>query len=131
MLTKKDTYTLLELLIDANKKILLNVHIMNQGNDGAAKIITNQKDIEDQDVSILMKEFKNRNIIEYKAAQREKDIVEQQLIDFPKSPKSLHYEIFVQDVIAYFNKWFRENEIKLKTPGFFPWTLPSNTSQNR
>ena len=77
------------------------------------------------------KVYEDMNITVYKTAEREKDIVEQQLIDFPKSPKSLHYEIFVQDVIAYFNKWFRENEIKLKTPGFFPWTLPSNTSQNR
>ena len=51
MLTKKDTYTLHELLIDDNKKTtLLNVHTMKQGNDGSAEIDTNPKDIEDQDV---------------------------------------------------------------------------------
>ena len=37
MLTKKDTYTLHELLIDANEKTQSYVHIMKQGNDGSAE----------------------------------------------------------------------------------------------
>ena len=81
MLTKKDTYTLHELLIDDNETTLLNIHIMKQGNDGSAEIDTNSKDIEDQDVEKMKKVYEDMNITVYKTAEREKDIVEQQLID--------------------------------------------------
>ena len=112
MLTKKDTYTLHELLIDDNKKTtLLNVHTMKQGNDGSAEIDTNPIDIEDQDVENMEKVYENMNIIVYKTAEREKDIVVQQLIELPESLKLKRYNKFVQDVIAYFDKWFRANKI--------------------
>ena len=91
MLTKKDTYTLHELLIDANKKILLNVHIMKQGNDGSAEIDTNPIDIEDQDVENMKKVYEDMNITVYKTAEREKDIVVQQLIELPESLKLKRY----------------------------------------
>ena len=61
------------------------------------------------------KVYEDMNITVYKTAEREKDIVEQQLIELSESPKLNHYNIFVQDVIAYFNKWFRENEINPPT----------------
>lgn len=111
MLTKKDTYTLHELLIDANKKTtLLNVHTMKQGNDGSAEIDTNPIDIEDQDVENMKKVYEDMNITVYKTAEREKDIVVQQLIELPESLKLKRYNKFVQDVIAYFDKWFINND---------------------
>ena len=111
MLTKKDTYTLHELLIDANKKTtLLNVYTMNQGNDGSAEIDTNPIDIEDQDVEKMKKVYEDMNITVYKTAEREKDKVEQQLDKIRDSPKLKRYNKFVQDVIAYFDKWFMNND---------------------
>ena len=92
MFTKKDTYTLFELPKDDNEKTLLNVHIMKQGNDGSAEIDTNPIDIEDQDVENIKKVYEDMNITVYKTAEREKDIVEQRLTDFPESLKLKRYK---------------------------------------
>ena len=66
----------------------------------------------------MKKAYENMNITVYKTAEREKDIVVQQLIELPESLKLKRYNIFVQDVIAYFDKWFRENEINPPTVTF-------------
>ena len=110
MFTKKDTYTLHELLKDANEKTQLYEHIMEEGNNGHAEIDTNPKDIEDQNVEKMEKEYKDRNIAEYKAALEQYEIISQRLKKLPNSPKLKRYNRFVQDVIAYFDKWFINND---------------------
>ena len=110
MFTKKDTYTLFELPKDDNEKTLLNVHIMKQGNDGIAEIDTNTKDIPVQNVEKMEKVYEDRNIAEYKAALEQYEIISQRLKKLPHSPKLKHYNRFVQDVIAYFDNWFMNND---------------------
>ena len=109
---RQDTYRLEFLSTDAKGNTYLKCYIFHQDRNGNARKVLRDQGNPDNDSEELRRTIYFRNKEECNSAVQQYELNKKELKELPDSPKLLLYNTFVQDVIAYFKKWFRENNYK-------------------